>query len=425
MTLGPDFERRLANDLRSELDRAMVPHPAWTESPAAARVAAARGGVRWPRRLLAVAAVLAIAGGVALAVALRPHEGIAGCPTLADYAAASAEPSPSLGEAPGVSFPPVAPDASPTVGLLPMGTWAVVVDDQGPVVQMRLRDLRECGRLPDYRSGFIGGSLVLATADVRVLRDDHDLAWLGANDTFYAWLGGTESGRGLASGGYRGLFFGVPGVDHRSRLGLREGFSSSSDVIFDLPPSALQADAYAMTLSSLAQEQGLGFGWILRPGQTGSLLGIDLNPHPSPGPTQTTGEVALGVYATLTDPAGDSILTITEVDQVSAYPGRTPSPGNVFLEARIWVWYYGGNEPGGASTWRAVDGDGRELPILTNADPSSPDRGVLQDLMPPTGTDGIGQGWFVVEAPSSGLVRLELTRDGQDQPLLSYVIRQP
>lgn len=140
--------------------------------------------------------------------------------------------------------------------------------------------------------------------------------------------------------------------------------------------------------------------------------------------SETTGELAPDTYATIKDPAGDLVLTLTDVAQVPAYPGRRPSPGNVFVEARIFapVSAQSGDVVG---TWRAVDGDGRELPILSNVDPTVFDRGVLQVLYPTTLGNGPSNGWLVVEAPRVGLVRLELTMTGQAQRLLSYVIRRP
>jgi hypothetical protein len=423
MIADPRFEMDLRTRLHLALDGAVGPHPVWAESPAAARVAAGRGGIRWPGRLLAVAAVIALAGGVALAVALRPHEGIAGCPTLADYAAASAEPLAPVGAAPGVSFPPVAPDASSTTGLLQPGTWAVVADGKGPAVKLRLRDVRECGRLPDYRSGWIGGSLVLATVDVRFLRVDEEFVWLGPDRAFYVWLGGTDAGMPLLAPFNPDDHFGVPGVERRA-LGaaLVAGTSVTTDVVFDLPPSDLQANAYAAPFSLRSEDQSvaLGFGWTLRPGRTGELT----LPRPTPGTSPSTGELAPGQYATIADPVGNHVLIVADVDQVAGYPGRTPSPGHVFVEAHLWMGLFGNPIGSGESTWHAFDGDGRELPIIANADPTQPDAGVLQRLTPTTIRDGEPwNGWFVVEAPPAGRIRLELTEDGRQ--VLSYVIRQP
>ena len=431
MTTGQEFERRVAFDLHAELDGAVGPHREWMTSPAAARVADRRGQLRWPLRLLAVAAVVAVAGGLAMVIGSRPAV-LAGCPTLADYAAASAAPTPALGEAPGVSFPPVAPDASPTTGLLQQGTWAVISDDKGPLGQMRLRDVRDCGRLPDVRSGVVGGTLILATADVRILRDDPTLAWVGASGAFDFGLGGADSGQSLVAPIGGPVVSGIPGVDGRSKVPVGAGFTNSSTVIVDVWPTDLEVDAFASILdnrigASASQQAGPqpgGVGWILRPGRTG--VAASATPPPTPGASDTTGEQAPGTYATITDPAGDLVLQVTDVDQVEGYLGRMPSPGDVFVEARLRVPVAAPDGGVVIGTWRAVDSVGHELAILANADPNSPDPGVLQRLNGTTLIDYTSPGaWLVVEAPRTGLVRLELTRSGETQPLLSYVLRRP
>src|SRR5688572_23321474 len=62
-----ELERQLRGTLRETLDREQGPHPAWTESPAARRVAGLdRRGRRWPLRVLAVAALIGAVGGAAL-----------------------------------------------------------------------------------------------------------------------------------------------------------------------------------------------------------------------------------------------------------------------------------------------------------------------------------------------------------------------
>lgn len=63
-----ELERRLRSALRETLDRELGPHPAWTNAPAARRVAEVERR-RWPLRVLralAVAAVIGAAGGAAL-----------------------------------------------------------------------------------------------------------------------------------------------------------------------------------------------------------------------------------------------------------------------------------------------------------------------------------------------------------------------
>jgi Tol biopolymer transport system component len=74
-----DLERQLRDLLRQTLDREIGPDPTWDESPAAQRVAKGgrRARVRWPLRILAVAAVIGVIGGGA-AVLLGAPDGLPG-----------------------------------------------------------------------------------------------------------------------------------------------------------------------------------------------------------------------------------------------------------------------------------------------------------------------------------------------------------
>ena len=68
MSTNDRFERRFRADLAGLLEQEPLPHPTWTDSPAAVRVEAeAVRRRRWPLRVLAVAALLVV-GGTAAAV---------------------------------------------------------------------------------------------------------------------------------------------------------------------------------------------------------------------------------------------------------------------------------------------------------------------------------------------------------------------
>ena len=68
MKTDHDVDHRLRRVLSETLDRELGPHPTWADSPAADRVTAweRRSRRRWPLRMLAVAALIAVAGGAAL-----------------------------------------------------------------------------------------------------------------------------------------------------------------------------------------------------------------------------------------------------------------------------------------------------------------------------------------------------------------------
>lgn len=411
MSADVDFERRVGSELRSALDRTAGPHPEWASSPAAAIVAgdpAVRPrGVPW--RLMAVAAVLVVGSVTALILASPDADdaGVPGCPTLADYATASTQPSPPEGEAPGVTFPPVAPTATMTTGTLQPGEWAVIANAEGPGLQLRVRDVRECGRLPDVRSGYEGGSLHLATVDARVLRDNSGLDWLGVRG--FVGLSIAERPGALVPG------FGVPGVDHGSRLTVPEGFAASSTVILDVPVTDKRLTLEHPTESTHTLP-GLTptapdwprVRWVVREGVP---TGDDFVPRtfPSPGPTPTIGEIQTGVDVTFTSSDGSGVARFSEVDQVTGYPGLRPAPGNVFVEVAVHVLSLDVRVMM-PRYLRAVGADGRELPILQDAYGSDQRRGVLS-LLQETGSD---DAWIVIEAPSSGPVRLEYHHHGPD-----------
>ncbi len=419
MTAEHDFEQRLASDLRRELDSVTGPHPLWGDSPAAARIADRRGGIRWPGRLLAIAAVIAVAGAVALAVGLRRDSAGGGCPTLADYAAASTMPTPDMGEAPGVSFPPVEPTATMTTGLLQPGEWAVIANADGPGLQIRVRDVRACSRLPDQRSYLSDGSLYLATVDARVLRDDSGLTWLGVGGVLEGAIGAT-SGSFLDVHG-----FDVPGVDARTSAGPGEGFAVSSTLILDVPRTDKLVTVdhpteNTPTLPGLepTQPDWPRVRWVIRDGDpTGG--GFTVEPFATPGATATTGEVDLGEDVTVETSVGAGVLRLRAIDSVPAYPGLIPEPGHVFIEVLVEVVDRGRLDTRW-NDWHAVGPDGRELTIVHDAYGAEQRRGVLPGLLTEEPGDG---GWIVVEAPERGPVRLEYREYGSADALFWLQLR--
>jgi hypothetical protein len=406
MNAGHDLERRLAIELPRELDAVTGPHPVWATSPAAARISDRRGGIRWPGRLLAIAAVLAVAGGVALVVGLR-RDAVGGCPTLANYAAASTTPTLPPGVvAPDVSFPPVAPTATMTTGMLRPGDWAVIANADGPGIQMRVRDVRRCGRLPDLRASE-SGSIYLATVDARALRSLTGLVWLGVGNLVEGSVGAGPGGF-LDSPGYD-----MPGLDHRSRVEVPAGFAASSVIVLDVPETdkLITLDhptENTMTLPGLEPTR-LGWPrmrWVVRDGDpTGG--GYSREPEVAPGATATIGEVRVGEQVTVMTSDGAAVMRLSGIDTVPAYPGLSPATGHVFVEVLVTV--LPGSRTGTRwNDWHAVGPDG-ELSIIYDAYGADQRRGVLPNLLSEVPSN---DGWIVIEAPEEGPIRLEYREYG-------------
>jgi hypothetical protein len=427
MSADIDFERRVRSELRSTLERTAGPHPDWATSPAAAIVAAdpaVRGrGVPW--RLMAVAAVLVV-GSVAALILASPDlddAGVPGCPTLADYAAASAQPSPPLGEAPGVTFPPVAPTATMTTGLLRPGDWAVMANADGPGVQIRVRDVRDCGRLPDIRSNHQGGSIYLATVDVRFLRGNAGMGWLGPQSIFEGAVGGQQGSTHV------GPVFGVPGTDARSWLDPQAGWAFSGTYILDVPRTEKQIAIDHPTNNTVGLP-GLEVNdldsprarWVIRDGVPtggeGSGQGSEWM-FRRPGTTPTTGEIRLGDEVTFFGSDGSGVIRFSEVDEVPAYPGLLPATGNVFVEVLMDARSLGGPLVS-PSDLRAIGADGGELAIVQAAPDGYVRVGLLPNLLDEPGSD---YAWVVIEAPATGPVRLEYHHHGASDEMFWVQLR--
>jgi hypothetical protein len=420
MSADNEFEGRFRAQLKSALGRVDGPHPSWESAPAATIVAGdpVRRSRRAPWRLLAVAAVLTIGGAAALILASpdRDTQGVAGCPTLEDYAAASAAPSPDPEHAPDVSFPPVADDATATSGTLELGAWAVLADEDGPTFQIRVRDFRDCGRLPDLRSSYPGGTIVLVTIDVRAMRSRLG-PWLGGDGNFDIGFDGQPSG-GQASV----TVFGVPGVVRYTRLTVPATFAHSSDVVFDLRPTTA-----ALSLHAVDALDGSpvvpGVAWLLRPGT------VDVRPTLEPlavGATTTAGEVQLGEVATVRVGVVTAVMRVVGTEEVPGYPAVMPADGMVFIEAHIEALGWDGDDDPNAPSatapegrWIATTAAGRELALL--GDRTFPDERGL--LWPMVGSGGGSFGWLVVEAPRSGPVRLGWRAAGATEDTFWVMLR--
>jgi hypothetical protein len=292
-----------------------------------------------------------------------------------------------------------------TTGFLQPGDWAVIANANGPGLQIRVRDHRDCGRLPDIRSSYAGGSIHLVTVDARKLDDRGGLTWLGASQLLEPMIGEGQGTRVRA--------FDVPGVDNRTSLRPPEGFAASSVVIFDLPatdklvtldhPGVNTETLPGLDLTSLDSPR---VRWVLQDGDPSGYVRDRLAElvEPNPDATPTTGEVRPGEDVAMVTSAGAALIQLTHIDEVPAYPGLAPAPGHVFVEVLVTVRDMGKSLIS-LRGWRAVDGEGHELPIIHDAYGADQRRGMLRNLI--REVEESRDAWIVIEAPATGPVRLE------------------
>jgi hypothetical protein len=361
-----------------------------------------------------VAAVLLL-GGIGLVIIgafeRRTDPVAEGCLTLADYAAASAEPRPPIGQAPGVTFPPVAPAATATTGLQPPGTWIVVADAEGPRYQMRVRDVRPCDRLPSVRSEYAGGSLLLAQVDVQQLRPNGLGPWVGPEDRVILDFGFPPGGMLKPA-----TPLGVPGAMQGTTLSPLRDFAQSSLLVLDVPPTDASVNLYLDEGDGPSADHPIG--WRVRDGSDTYPRSFVVDPQP--GATPTTGELEADETATIIDPATGviAVATVSDLDVVEAYPAYRPADGHEILEARLEAWAWAPGEdpatdvgPSATPTWRwtATTPDGTELPILGETSLSGAD-GVPW----PLARSDFGFGILALERPRGAPIRLTLEMDGRE-----------
>ena len=420
MNAERDFELLLRISLRAALDGREGPHGRWSSAPAARRVHRTGALSRWNGRMLAVAAAvgLGLLGLLAVGSRIEQHPASRGCPTPADYTVAQARGSAEPTIEP---FASMAPDATATTGLLKSGAVAALPDDQGRVgALLRLRDVAICSRLPDARPLSHGDAFVVGNIDLEVLHVGSVQGWIWGSSTPATYRGVT-----LGSA-FLGRFLDNPLVNRRTSLAPPAGFRWSSLVVWEVPN-----DDGQVTIAYTGPDDSTPpfFSWLVRAGSTDI---VPFPTRPSPGASATTGQLRPGDVATIRAANGlVTTMSIDDVDSVARYPGLAPSSaGNVFLEARLSERPDASGERGdfGRIEWRAVDGHGHELTILT--DPATPEErlpGVLEPRIPEriTSTPGgfSGGAWLIVEAPPTGSVQVQFRLNGEGPVLFTYELR--
>ena len=217
----------------------------------------------------------------------------------------------------------------------------------------------------------------------------------------------------------------MPGVNTQTRVEVPEGLAVSSTVILDVPVTdkRLTLDHPTENTNTLpgltpTAPDWPRVRWVVRDGDP---TGDDFVPptFPSPGPTPTTGEIQTGVDVTFIGSDGSGVARFLEVDEVPAYPGLLPAAGNVFVEVPMEVLSLDVRVMT-PKNLRAVGADGRELPILYETYGADQRPGVVP-LLQEAGSD---DGWIVIEAPSSGPVRLEYHHHGPADEMFWIQLRE-
>jgi hypothetical protein len=208
--------------------------------------------------------------------------------------------------------------------------------------------------------------------------------------------------------------FGVPGTDDRTRLKVPAGFVVSSIVVMDLPANDKQVTLEhpgfnTNTLPGL-EPTTLDFPrvrWLVRAGDpTGQGVHYQLV-EPVPDATPTTGEIQPGQDVAMVTESGAGLIRLTNIGEVAAYPGLRPAPGHVFIEVLVSLVDQS-NSYVNLQGWRATGEGGVELAIVHQVYGADQIQGVPRALI---GEEDTRDGWFVIEAPATGPVRLEYHRE--------------
>ena len=238
--------------------------------------------------LAAAVAAISVVGATLLATSVSRPPVAAGSPPAATAPAptasnalpsASAQPQESAGAI--QPFPSVAPDASTTPGTLLPGQVAVIADDHGPMLLVRVRGVQQLASVPGLTPASDGDLFLDVTVDVDVLRDVSQVlfAWkaLGAGPEVSTptWPTDRIDMRNLAPGLHSGhVGFEVPAVGQVLWRALNTSASESPQ--FEL--RAATASASPTPEASAAPGDWVGLRW-----GTPSVLPGPAGGHAQPG----------------------------------------------------------------------------------------------------------------------------------------------
>ncbi len=348
------------------------------------------------------------------------------CPTLEDYAFASFQPST---EPAPPSFEPVAPDATPSTGMLEPGETGIVpAPDGSPGALVRVSNIRFCDRLPDYRADWDGGEAKLLLADVEI--DGLKTGTLPE---------GFIPGKAIVVANYGGRFplngaviFGMPGGNMTSAMDTGPGFAYRGTVVWEVPDADVRVTLDAQRADKNADGMPLvQFSYLAREGTEYTFAPATPPPTSDPAASPTTGVARVGETVVLLATGGSMPLVVDGIAEVPRYPGVAPSPPAAgFLEARLDFGSGSGTFTFDPAEWIVVGPDGESLSELEYPregngyviPPGWPNVASSVDVgeIPP---DWPGMPlWVVAEVPAEGRITLEYRPDG-GPALVTWVLR--
>lgn len=282
----------------------------------------------------------------------------AGCPTLEDYARASLQPSAPPASA---SFEPVAPDATPSTGLLALGETGILASPGGsPGMLVRVSNARFCDRLPAYRPFiFFPGTVLLADVEMQGLRSGVIPGFISAgNEPIAARYSDATEGTPAP------MHFGLPGARLYSRLDPGPGFSYSGLMAWEIRAGDGRVTVDVRQPSRAGDGSGeTAFAFLVRDGTVG-WSPASPEPPSNPSATPTIGEADLGGRVVLAAEGGTIPLVVDGVDQVPRYPGVSPAAGDAYLEARLAFGPGSGTFAFDPDEWVVRGPAGEALPLL-------------------------------------------------------------
>jgi hypothetical protein len=355
----------------------------------------------------------------AVAPALTPG----GCPTLADYLAAAAAPTPLPG---GPVFPIVTADTKVTAGVLTPGQVGVLAAPDGsPGALFRISNPRFCDRLPDERPDAILVSPV--SGDFRLLLADVELTVLKSGSLSEGFVPGSTA----VWAKFRQTVavpdpipFDFPGSNRQTTLNVSAGFSYRGTMAWIVEGAGRGG--------RIAVQVGLGgvasFEYLVQDGSTDRLPGRPKETV-APGATPSTGTLPLETWGTLSADGAVMPIHVGGVAVVDGYPRVMPvTTGDKFIEVAAQF-----GVPSAAFTidpndWVLVGPDGHDIPRLK--DPGTPDQQLLPGFALPwdksiqvNPPDGFMFPLFVIaEVPPTGRITLEYRPHGGPAQL-TWIVR--